>query len=110
MLATLNDSAADVFVRTLRAKLVYSQMISDPPDKFTNIARLAVVDVRLCLDYETQVEDNKAMQTAVDLVATHMRTVYSIPQHRQYLYSGYSSEPLLAEVSSSRLLTSYRTP
>ncbi|KAG6887493.1 hypothetical protein C0995_014910 [Termitomyces sp. Mi166 len=34
------------------------------------------------------------------LVASSMRTVYSVPQHRQYLRGGYPSEPFLAEAAA----------
>lgn len=33
----------------------------------------------------------------------HLRVVYSIPQHREYMRSGYSSEPLLAEAAAQIL-------
>ncbi|KAG6898440.1 hypothetical protein C0993_006864, partial [Termitomyces sp. T159_Od127] len=34
------------------------------------------------------------------LVASSMRIVYSVPQHRQYLRDGYPSEPFLAEAAA----------
>ncbi|XP_006462441.1 hypothetical protein AGABI2DRAFT_179180 [Agaricus bisporus var. bisporus H97] len=34
------------------------------------------------------------------LVASSMRTVYSVPQHREYLRGGYPSEPFLAEAAA----------
>ncbi|KAG6808607.1 hypothetical protein H0H87_012723, partial [Tephrocybe sp. NHM501043] len=34
------------------------------------------------------------------LVASSMRTVYSVPKHRQYLRGGYSSEPFVAEAAA----------
>ncbi|KAG6917765.1 hypothetical protein DXG01_001170 [Tephrocybe rancida] len=34
------------------------------------------------------------------LVAGSMRTVYSVPRHRQYLRCGYSSEPFVAEAAA----------
>ena len=37
------------------------------------------------------------------LVESHMRIAYSIPDHREYLRSGYPSEPLLAEAAAQQL-------
>ncbi|KAG5639873.1 hypothetical protein DXG03_002723, partial [Asterophora parasitica] len=34
-----------------------------------------------------------------------MRTVYSIPKHREYLHGGYPSEPFLAEAASRKLFS-----
>lgn len=58
--------------------------------------RLAALDVRLCFDYETR----KAISTNYEatLIANHMRLAYSAPTERQFIRSGYSSEPILAEV------------
>ncbi len=39
----------------------------------------------------------------MDLVASHMRTIYSIPYSREYIHSGYSSEPILAEAAARQL-------
>ena len=100
MLKNMEGSASDSFIDMLRGKLINSQLVDSSPADLADIACLAVVDVRLCLEYAALVEGNRAMQTAADLVATHMRYAYSVPQHREYLRSGYSSEPLLAEVSS----------
>ena len=37
------------------------------------------------------------------LVESHMRFAYSIPDHLEYLESGYPSEPLLAEAAAQQL-------
>ncbi|KAG6877960.1 hypothetical protein C0993_001578 [Termitomyces sp. T159_Od127] len=42
------------------------------------------------------------------LVSSSMRTVYSVPQHRQYLRGGYPSEPFLAEAAARALLKKCR--
>ncbi|KAF8576190.1 hypothetical protein K439DRAFT_1664731 [Ramaria rubella] len=59
--------------------------------ELTPAARLAVVDVRLMLDYEPR---RQTFHREAELVASHMRIVYSIPQNRAYLRSGYPSEPI----------------
>ncbi|KAF7775693.1 hypothetical protein Agabi119p4_4086 [Agaricus bisporus var. burnettii] len=43
------------------------------------------------------------------LVASAMRTVYSVPKHRQYLCGGYPSEPLLAEVAARATFAYFRS-
>jgi len=42
------------------------------------------------------------------LVERHMRIAYSVPQHHQYMRSGYSSEPILAEAAAN-LMRELRT-
>ena len=59
---------------------------------------LAVLDVRLLLDYEHSAE---AWLREEELVESGMRIAYSVPRHRQYMYSGYPSEPILAEAAAS---------
>ncbi|KAJ2936287.1 hypothetical protein H1R20_g807, partial [Candolleomyces eurysporus] len=59
-------------------------------------AKFAVLDVLLNLDYRLLPFSHDTIQT---MVASHMRTVYSAPQSREYLRSGYSSEPVLAEAA-----------
>lgn len=66
-------------------------------------ARLAVVDVRLCLEYSRQ-NSQLAFQTQADLVMHHMRTIDSYPGHQLWFLSGFPSEPIVAEVCFMRLL------
>ncbi|EKM79146.1 hypothetical protein AGABI1DRAFT_128309 [Agaricus bisporus var. burnettii JB137-S8] len=40
------------------------------------------------------------------LVASSMRTVYSVPQHKEYLRGGYPSEPFLAEAAARMMFGS----
>ncbi|KAG6893382.1 hypothetical protein C0992_010224, partial [Termitomyces sp. T32_za158] len=42
------------------------------------------------------------------LVASSMRTVYSVPQHRQYLRGGYPSEPFLGEAAARAIYRNCR--
>lgn len=43
---------------------------------------------------------NRVRELDATLVASHMRIVYSIPKHREYMRTGYSSEPLLADAAA----------
>jgi hypothetical protein len=64
-------------------------------------AKLAVVDVILTLDFEVRREN--AQLTGVSLVASHMRTAFSVPKDLLYLRSGYPSEPVVAEAACRQL-------
>ena len=86
-----------------RAKLVASRDIDSSYDAFLPAARLAVLDVQLSLDFEPRRE--KVQIEEAGLVESHMRFAYSIPDHREYLRSGYPSEPLLAEAAAQQLWT-----
>lgn len=80
---------------------VYEVRVGTP---HTMNALIAVLDVRLCFDYETRAAVVSPHEA--NLVASHMRLAYSVPSHRQYFRSGYSSEPILAEVSILQRWTS----
>lgn len=82
----------------MRGKLLSDNDITKPPEQYTELGRLAVVDVRLSIEYEPLVEGNKSMHYQAQLIASHMRIAYSVPAHREYFRSGYPSEPILAEV------------
>ena len=62
-----------------------------------SIGKLAAVDVIITLNYEPNRIANHNIQE--ELVAHHARIVYAIPSHREYMRTGYSSEPLLAEAA-----------
>ena len=84
-----------------RAKLVASHDIDSSYKTFSGAAKLAVLDVQLSLDFEPRRE--KVQFEEAGLVESHMRVAYSIPDHREYLRSGYPSEPLLAEAAAQQL-------
>ena len=84
-----------------RAKLLCQDEIDVGAGRVDEIARTAVVDVRLMLDYEPQRVESHRLQA--DLVAGHMRICYSVPQSREYMYSGYPSEPILAEAAAQQM-------
>jgi len=86
-----------------RAKLVASREIDNRYDTFSRAARLAVLDIQLSLDFEPRREKVQIEEAA--LVESHMRFAYSVPDHREYLRSGYPSEPLLAEAAAQQLWT-----
>jgi hypothetical protein len=63
----------------------------------TRDAALAVLAVRCLLEFNGPTE--AASRIPKRLVEAHMRIVYAIPEHRNYVWSGYSSEPVLAEAA-----------
>lgn len=91
---TGRENIASQIMRLAQSKLTF--VVGQPPEirKYSTTGRLAVADVRLCLDYEPQ----RSTNILDELVSQHMRHLYSVPAHREYTRSGYSSEPILAEV------------
>jgi hypothetical protein len=85
------------------AKLIASRDINSGYDTFSRAAWMAVLDVQLSLDFEPRSE--QVQMEEAGLVKSHMRFAYSIPDHREYLWSGYPSEPLLAEAAAQQLWT-----
>lgn len=84
-----------------RAKLVASRYIDAKLNDISRTAKLAVMDLQLSLDFEPRRE--KVQLDEATLVESHMRIAYSVPAHREYLRSGYPSEPLLAEAAAQQL-------
>ncbi|KAB5587652.1 hypothetical protein CTheo_8909 [Ceratobasidium theobromae] len=60
--------------------------------------QLAVLGVRVGLSFNLNRE--KARFTEQRLVEGYMRVILSVPKHREYIYSGYPSEPILAEAAA----------
>ena len=91
-----------VIINTARSKLLCQNAINI---QYTQVeARhgpTAIVDLRLMFDYEPRREAARAFEA--ELVASHMRTAFSVPQTREYIRSGYPSEPLLAEAAAQQM-------
>ncbi|KAF8882369.1 hypothetical protein CPB84DRAFT_1851243 [Gymnopilus junonius] len=89
-----------------RAKLICYHNIDNIDANIADMPRaalMAVLDVQYSLDFEPRRE--KVQMQEAGLVESHMRVAYSIPSHREYLRSGYPSEPLLAEAAAEQLWT-----
>ncbi|PIL27971.1 hypothetical protein GSI_09915 [Ganoderma sinense ZZ0214-1] len=95
------DSRCGGLIDWARSKLLCETDIHAPREVYTLAAQTAVLDVRVMLPYEPGSSRAEAYQ--MELVERHMRTVYSVPQHRNYARSGYSSEPILAEAAARQL-------
>jgi len=59
--------------------------------------QLAALGIRVLLEFETFLQ---SAEREARLVEGHMRVVYSVPKHRQYLRGGTPSEPVLAEAAA----------
>lgn len=73
----------------------------DISDRWSPVVRRALADIRVSLVYEPSRE--KTYDELSTLVASHMRTAYTVPGHREYMRSGYPSEPILAEAAAQEL-------
>lgn len=90
-------------VELAQSKLLAHEI--DPDWKnYTQRARAAVLDLRLSFGYELR--RRNTLEHLGDLIAMHLRLAYSAPVHREYVISGYSSEPLLAEVQFKHIIQS----
>lgn len=102
-----NHETVQVFIKKLRSKLINNPDydISPSDSGCHELGKLAVADVRLCLQYEPNLKSfkEKVVELQTKLVANHMKIAYSFPAHRRYFVSGYPSEPMLsmAEVRRS---------
>jgi hypothetical protein len=84
--------AASGVLALAKSKLILTSSASNAQP----IGKLAAIDVILNINYDNRTA-NRNIQEA--MVARHARLVYAIPSHREYMHTGYSSEPLLAEAA-----------
>ncbi|KAG6805070.1 hypothetical protein H0H92_000828, partial [Tricholoma furcatifolium] len=61
-------------------------------------ALLPLLAARIDMTFESNRDGTVLLEGL--LVASSLRTVYSVPQHRQYLRGGYPSEPFVAEAAA----------
>ncbi|KAI1782186.1 hypothetical protein LXA43DRAFT_1187824 [Ganoderma leucocontextum] len=89
---------------SVRAQVpLYERQLSLKRKDYSDAAQTAVLDVRIMLSFDSC--RPAALCRERDLVASRMRTAYSIPRDHKYLHSGYSSEPILAEAAARQLGT-----
>jgi hypothetical protein len=74
---------------------------------FTKDAALAVLAVRCLLEFNGPTAATSRIPER--LVEAHMRIAYAFPESRNYVWSGYSSEPVLAE-AAGRLMQDHEEP
>ncbi|KAF8340712.1 uncharacterized protein EI90DRAFT_2101962 [Cantharellus anzutake] len=61
-------------------------------------SQVAALGVRIGITFDMTTQASKVM--AAELVESHMRVVYAIPQHREFMHSGTPSEPVLAAAAA----------
>lgn len=84
-----------------RKKLLLEADPNKPMRHYSKSAQIAVLASRLHLAFDQGrrlVSDKQS-----EWVASHMAMVYSIPQHREYLFSGWSPEPVIGEAAARQL-------
>jgi len=59
---------------------------------------IAIVAQRLLLEFKPDITAARTMEE--ELVASHMRVVYSVPQHGEYMYTGSPTEPILSNAAA----------
>ncbi|KAG6884706.1 hypothetical protein C0992_005894, partial [Termitomyces sp. T32_za158] len=79
----------------------------DKPYEYPFKELIPALAARVDLTFESN-RDEAVLLEAL-LVANSMRTVYSVPRHRQYLHGGYPSEPFLAEAAARVMFKKCRT-
>ena len=81
-------------------KLIRAESLAQTKGADRHAAELAALGVRLLLEFG---KERKAASTNMEerLVEGNMRIAYTVPQHRYYMQSGYSSEPILAEAAAN---------
>ncbi|KAI6031017.1 hypothetical protein EDC04DRAFT_3065254 [Pisolithus marmoratus] len=94
-----NNTVISNALRLARKKLLNADNIH--AQKHSNTAMLAILDQLVTIDYEPKRELVSGVEA--EMVASHMRIVFSVPDHRVYIRSGYPSEPFLAEAASRQM-------
>ena len=64
-------------------------------------ALIAAISVRIILDFDFSRDSARVYEQR--LVESHMRVIFSVPDHLEFLGSGTPSEPLLAEAAAQFL-------
>ncbi|KAB5592223.1 hypothetical protein CTheo_4320 [Ceratobasidium theobromae] len=88
--------------RVVQADIIgFAQMKLAGTEQFEELSaegQLAVLGVRVGLSFN--LNRGEARFTEQRLVEGYMRIIFSVPKHREYIYSGYPSEPILAEAAA----------
>lgn len=66
-------------------------------------SKLSALNIRILLDFEPRRQ--VAVAKAASLVAGHMLIAHCIPEHREYIWVGAPSEPILAEAAGHIMRT-----
>ncbi|KAF8344090.1 uncharacterized protein EI90DRAFT_3149527 [Cantharellus anzutake] len=61
-------------------------------------SRVAALGVRIGITFDNTTQASRITES--ELVESHMRVVYAIPEHREFMHTGSPSEPILAEAAA----------
>ncbi|CUA69256.1 Non-structural polyprotein 1AB [Rhizoctonia solani] len=67
------------------------------PEK-SSVSELAALGIRVGIEFDSRTRSSRRMEAKH--VESHMRVVYAIPKHREYMRTGTPSEPILAEAAA----------
>ncbi|KAH7917774.1 hypothetical protein BV22DRAFT_1135131 [Leucogyrophana mollusca] len=95
------DNISSLIIDFARSKLICHNNIGMHVTEMSHIAKTAILDVLLCLDFEPS--SARAKEEQNELVAGHMRTAFSVSSDRSYLHSCFPSEPILAEAAAQQM-------
>ncbi|KAH7334581.1 hypothetical protein B0J17DRAFT_112629 [Rhizoctonia solani] len=89
--------------RTLEHVLTFAmrKLTANMTPEHVSQSEVAALSMRIGITFESTTHASREMES--QLVESHMRVVYAIPQHREFILTGSSSEPVLAEAAACYL-------
>ncbi|CUA71733.1 DNA-directed RNA polymerase subunit beta [Rhizoctonia solani] len=72
------------------------------PEK-SSVSKLVAIGIRVGIEFDSRTRSSRRMEAKH--VESHMRVIYAIPKHREYMRTGTPSEPILAEAAALYLAT-----
>ncbi|KAH7334565.1 hypothetical protein B0J17DRAFT_770885 [Rhizoctonia solani] len=90
------DSKVDHVIKLAANKLTAQGVLEHVRE-----SELAALSVRIGITFESMTAASREME--YKQVESHMRVVYAIPQHREFMRTGSPSEPVLAEAAAGYL-------
>jgi hypothetical protein len=96
----MKEIAENDIIRLAEIKLMCADSLPADDSTQRQAAELAALGVRLLLEFEPGSHSTAGNMENV-LVERNMRLAYSVPAHRKYMRSGYSSELILAEAAAN---------
>ncbi|CAE6442181.1 unnamed protein product [Rhizoctonia solani] len=79
-------------------KFAANKLTAQESPKHVSQSELAALSVRIGITFESTTQ--AAREAESQQVESHMRVVYAIPEHREYMRTGTPSEPVLAEAAA----------
>ncbi|KIJ14749.1 hypothetical protein PAXINDRAFT_12577 [Paxillus involutus ATCC 200175] len=91
---SLHDQRQTSVINLAKAKL-------NPKKDEDEGAHLACLGIRIGLDFDASRETGRRKE--LQLVESHMRIVFAVPEHHEFMRTGTPSEPILAEAAAQLL-------